>query len=256
MENRPIGIFDSGVGGLAITKVIQKELPQEDFIYIADLLNCPYGPKSKKEIRTYVEDITNYLVKLNVKAIVVACNTASVEADNLNLDIPVIKMIEPTISEALNNNNNNNFLLLGTKRTIDSQVYEKQLLDSKINLYKKAMPEFVELVENLQINNVNTFVEVAKLLNEFIDKDIGTVILGCTHFGFLTKEIKKVFPSAVLVSGAKSVSEELKKSLIGKLNTKKEGTLTLLTTANLSSFKTKADYYNISYDKINTVTTK
>lgn len=250
MKKRAIGIFDSGVGGLAIAKVISENFPHEDFIYVADLLNCPYGPKNPEQIRKYVEDITDYLVKQDVKAIVIACNTASVEGDNLGLEVPIIKMIEPTIAETIENNINNNVLLLATQRTIDSKVYEQPLLDAGINLYQKAMPEFVTLVESLEIETEKSYSEVDKLLEEFKGKDIGTVILGCTHFGFLGKEIKKAFPKANLVSGANMVSKVLRQELNDNLKTKGDGTFKLLTTDDLKGLKNKADYFKIKYDVI------
>ncbi len=249
MKKRPIGVFDSGVGGLAITRVLKEDFKNEDFIYIADLKNVPYGPKLKEEIRSYVVNITNHLVKEGVQAIVIACNTASTEADDLGIDIPIITMIDPTVEETLLANKNNNVLLIATERTVKSKVYEEPLISKGINLYKKAMPEFVLLVEDLQIDTKKSHQVVKKKLKEFKDKDIGTIILGCTHFGFLEKEIKKEFPNAKLVSGAKMVSKRLEE-VIDKNEDKELGTLNLFTTKELEEFKRKADYLNISYDSI------
>lgn len=250
MKNRPIGIFDSGMGGLAIARVLKEQFKHENFIYIADLKNVPYGPKSQKEIRRYVLDIVNYFVEQNAKAVVVACNTASTEADDLDVDIPIVKMIEPTIKETLENNKNNNVLLLATEKTVNSKVYEKPLLDKGINLYQKAMPEFVLLVEDLEINTKKSHKVAKELLREFINKDIGTIILGCTHFGFLDNELLENFPNANLVSGANMVKEELDEKLKGNLNNSGQGYFKVYTTNNLEDLKKKVQYLNIDYDEI------
>lgn len=250
MKNRPIGVFDSGIGGLAIAKVLKQIYPNENFIYIADLKNVPYGPKSKEEIRTFVENITAYFVEKNAKAIVIACNTASTVADNLNLDIPIIKMIEPTIAEVLQNKDGNNVLLLATERTVNSKVYEKPLLDHGLTLYKKAMPEFVLLVEDLQIETSKSYKVVNDLLKEYKNKNINTVILGCTHFGFLTKEIKEVLPNAKQISGANMVAFLLEEYLKENIKKTGEGSFTLLTTKGLEELKRKAKFLKIEYNEI------
>lgn len=255
MKKRPIGVFDSGLGGLAITKILKQNFKNEDFIYIADLKNVPYGPKTKEEIRSFVVNITNHLVKEDVKAIVIACNTASTEAEDLDIDVPVIKMIEPTIEETIKNNKNNNVLLIATEKTVNSKVYTKPLVDEGINLYEKAMPDFVLLVEDLEINTEKSFKVVKDQLKEFKDKDIGTIILGCTHFGFLDKELKKEFPNATLVSGANMVSEKLKE-IVSENKEKEEGSLNLYTTKDLNEFKRKVNYLNIIYNSINEIKIK
>lgn len=253
MDKRPIGIFDSGLGGLAITKVLRDKLENEDFIYVADLKNMPYGVKTKEEIRKYVVDVTNYLVKQNVKAIVVACNTASTEANDLNLAVPVIKMIEPTIKETLANKKGNDVLLIATEKTVNSKQYENPLLEKGVNLYVKAAPEFVLLVENLQNNTQKAYNIVKEHLKEFQDKNIQTVILGCTHFGFLKEEILNVFPKAKLISGAEMVSQKLQEVVMENPQ-KEKGFLKIFTTKDLEEFKRKVDYFKIDYNSIEKIT--
>lgn len=208
--NRTIGVFDSGVGGLTVLKELIKILPDENYIYIGDTLNVPYGPKSSEEINKLVKGIINYFIKRDVKAIVIACNTISAVSLNMikeMVDIPVVA----TIKAAANSlgENAKNIGLIATEATINSNAYDAELKAK--NIYKKPAPKLVELVEG-KIDGDKLEIVKAEL-NYFKDKNIDSLILACTHFPVLEDEIKEIMLNVKLIDPAKLMAEELQNIL-------------------------------------------
>ena len=194
MRERPIGVFDSGVGGLTVLDELIKKLPNENYLYIADEANCPYGTKTNDEIETCVVNLVYYLIKQNVKAIVIACNTASLFVDKVRklTTIPIIDVIEPTSSYAIKVSKNKCIGVLGTSATIKKGTYQKILKENNVNTYPVACSEFVDYIENNDINSDKAFEIVNNKLECLKNTDIDTIIYGCTHFSILEKPIKKL----------------------------------------------------------------
>lgn len=255
MKNRPIGVFDSGFGGLSITKTLRELFPQENFIYVGDTKNVPYGIKTKEEIKGYVSNVTSYLVTQDVKAIIIACNTATANSDHLKLDVPVIGMIEPTSKEVSQTTKNNNVLVLATQATVNSNLYKKYLEKYNITPYQQAAPELVLLVENGDIGTENSNKVVYNKLKPYLEKNLDTVVLGCTHYGFLKKEILSAMPDVNLVDGANEVAKELRELLTEKdaLNDKGDGDLTILVTGDYEKFKNDVVSLGVKYNNIKKV---
>ena len=171
-----IGVFDSGIGGLNVLSNLIETFPNENFLYIGDNLNVPYGIKSQKQLEEIIKDIFNYFEKEDVKAIVVACNTASAASENMTSLVPVFRIIEPTAINALKISNK--IGVLATNFTIESKGYDKYLKDNMIGI--KASP-FVTIVENNTMNEQDSLDIINKTLSKHKD-NIDTIILGCTHF--------------------------------------------------------------------------
>lgn len=193
-SNLPIGVFDSGIGGLTVLKELTKLLPNEDFIYVGDTLNLPYGTKDDISLNRIVYNVTNYLVRKPVKAIVIACNTASTKIDYLKsfFNVPIIGVIKPTAEYA--SKIGTNLLVLGTNVTINSNAYQNELdkIKKGNNYYCKCSP-FVDAIENNEINTPYSYKLVNEILHPYLNKNIDTIICGCTHFGLYEKEFKSMF---------------------------------------------------------------
>lgn len=224
-KNSPIGIFDSGVGGLTVMNEVIKSLPNESIIYFGDLKRMPYGPKSKELLIEYSKEIADFLIEKGVKAIVVACGSASSNAYHTlqkDYNIKIFEVITPAAFVASNVTRNNNIGIIGTISTIASSSHKNALLNinPNFNIYTKACPLFAPMVEECWYDN-----EIARLVaNEYL-KDlpsIDTLILGCTHYPLLTDTIKGILPNINIVDPSKEVALNLKKYLMENnlLNTK------------------------------------
>jgi glutamate racemase len=238
MADGPIGIFDSGVGGLTVVKEVLKALPNEDIIYIGDTARVPYGTKSEKTVSRYALQNTKFLIQKKIKFLVVACNTAS----SLSLpfleeryDIPVLGVIGPGAKGAIEATRNRKIGVIGTESTIRSMAYDTMLKkrDNRVEVYSKPCPLFVPLVEEGWTDNDITRTIVERYLKELREKGIDTLILGCTHYPLLKKVIGKVMGTAVTlidsaVETAKIVKEELVKNKT--TGTKKKGSVQFLVT--------------------------
>lgn len=195
--NAPIGVFDSGVGGLTVVKEIIHKLPFEQIIYFGDTARVPYGSKSKETITAYSRQIIKFLQSKNVKAIVIACNTASalaLETVSKEVELPIIDVVKPGAETAANTSKNGKIGIIATEATIRSDVYRLYLQEKNkaLNVYSKACPLFVPLVEEGFINDCVT-IEIAKrYICEFEGKDIDTLVLGCTHYPLLWDVIQSV----------------------------------------------------------------
>jgi len=224
-SDHPIGVFDSGLGGLTVVSAIQKLLPDESIIYFGDTARVPYGNKSTDLIRGYSLEISDYLLNQNTKLLVVACNTASALALTTlkeQLDIPVIGVIEPGVRAALTATRNNRIGVIGTISTIQSNVYQKELRNryEKISVFGQPCPLFVPLVEEGWVDDDITR-RVAKIyLKDLNAQDIDTLILGCTPYPLLKSVLQEtVLPGTTLVDSAEVVTEEIR-SILNDLNLK------------------------------------
>jgi len=193
----PIGVFDSGIGGTTVVKELMASLPNEKIIYYGDTARVPYGNKSADTIIMYSRQIVKFLISREVKAIVIACNTASAVALDVlrhELDIPVIGVVKPGAKAAAEATRNNKIGVIATRATINSGIYEEFLhkTDPKIKVYKKACPLFVPLVEEGWIDDDITRQIIHRYLDDLIGKNIDALILGCTHYPLLADEIGKV----------------------------------------------------------------
>lgn len=233
MDIRKIGVFDSGIGGLTALSDLIEKFPNEDFLYLADTLNCPYGTKTKEEIENIVKKNIDYLVNQDVKMIIIACNTATANSYGIIKNIPIIRIIEPTVNVA--NASIGKLLILATNYTIDSGSY-------KVGLQKEAYfercSEFVEIVEKGLMKTKQSFDVVNHKLSKYNGK-VDNVVLGCTHFGLLVDEIKEslgeinIIDSSLVLSGV--VREELNKNNSNSDN--KVGRVDIITTDEASMLK-------------------
>jgi len=211
--NNKIGVFDSGIGGLTTLKEIRSILPNEDYIYFADSKNNPYGEKTKEELFNITDNIVKYLINKNVKIIVIACNTATTNCINMLRDKYKDMLFvgtEPAIKVACDNNYKN-ILLLATPTTINSQRTKKLIDNFKKDyqrIYLVACDELANAIENN--NNEKIDLLLHKYLDQYKDKNIDSIVLGCTHYPIIKKKIKKMFKNATLVDGNKGVARRVK----------------------------------------------
>ena len=221
-SDRPIGIFDSGLGGLTVVKEIIRVLPDESIIYFGDTARVPYGTKSKKTIKKFSLQNTRFLTKFKVKLIVIACNTSSSLALNLlkrTFKIPITGVIEPGVKQALLKTKNERVGVIGTRATISSGVYQKALTGykSKVKVFALSCPLFVPLVEEGWLNKKITKAIVYNYLEPLKSKKIDTLILACTHYSLIKSVIAGVMgPKVGLIDSAASVASEVRRQLIEK----------------------------------------
>lgn len=200
--NAPVGIFDSGVGGLTVAREIIKQLPNESVVYFGDTARVPYGSKSRDTIIRYSRQIVKFLKTKNVKAIVIACNTASALAlDTIEeeLDIPVIGVVKPGVKAAVKATKNKKIGIIGTEATIKSELYTKYIheIDAQIEVIGKACPLFCPLVEEGMIHDPVTDMMASRYLKDLQDEGIDSLILGCTHYPLLGSTVAKVMGEEV-----------------------------------------------------------
>ena len=218
----PIGIFDSGIGGLTVFKAVRSQLPGENIVYFGDTARVPYGTKSKETITRFSVDNVHFLEGFKVKMVIVACNTASslsLGALKDKFSIPIIGVIEPGAKEALRRTKSGRIGVIGTKSTIGSNAYETCLrkLDSSVKVYSGACPLFVPFVEEGWLDG-EVISKVAKTyLEPFKAFKVDTLILGCTHYPLLSRVIKKILGDKVrLINSGEEAAKEAKR-LLSKL---------------------------------------
>lgn len=215
----PIGIFDSGVGGLTVAREIMRQIPNERLVYFGDTARVPYGNKSKETITKYSKQIIRFLKTQNVKAIVVACNTASAYAlDEIEkeLDIPIIGVVKPGAKVAAETTRNKKVGVIATAGTIQSRIYAEYIegIDKDIRVIGKACPLFVPLVEEGLLEDPVTDEIATRYLNELKDLDIDTLILGCTHYPLIRSTLGRIMGDKVtLVNPAYETAVELRSLL-------------------------------------------
>jgi glutamate racemase len=217
---KPIGIFDSGIGGLTVVKQLMELLPNEQLIYFGDTARIPYGTKSKKLIEQYAIEDTRFLLQYNIKILVVACNTASSLAMDVLLDyleIPVIGVVIPGAEAAVELTRNKKIGVIGTIATINSNSYtvqiHKHLKEAKV--YAQPCPLLVPLVEEGWLNDEITIMTLKKYLPEMISEKVDTLILGCTHYPLLENTIQQIMGNHVkLIDSGKETAKAVKRVLI------------------------------------------
>lgn len=246
----PIGVFDSGVGGLTVAREIMRQLPNENLVYFGDTARVPYGSKSPDTVIKYSRQIVRFLQSKGVKAIVVACNTASalaLEAIKKDLNIPIIGVVEPGARTAAMTTTTNNIGIIGTEATIKSGIYNMYLgkLNKDITVVTKSCPLFVPLVEEGLIEDRVTDDIAFRYLSELKDYQIDTLVLGCTHYPLIRNTIKRCMGEAVnLVNPAYETTRSLKELLLREnmLNTSsKEVTYEYFVSDGVDKFTSFAD---------------
>jgi glutamate racemase len=218
-KEKPIGIFDSGIGGLTVVKRLASTLPTEDIVYFGDTARVPYGSKSNSTVVEYSIQDTKFLINKNVKAVVVACNTASsIALDELkkNFDLPIIGMINPGAKLAISSTRNGKIGVIGTRATISNKAYSNEIkkIEPSMFVFEKACPLFVPLAEEGWTNHKATFNIAEEYLKELRELEIDTLVLGCTHYPILSGVIQKVIGEEVIlidsgVASASIIKEEL-----------------------------------------------
>jgi len=208
MDNRPIGFFDSGLGGLTCIPYLMKKLPKERIIYFGDTARTPYGSKAESTIRSFSMEIADFLVKNDVKMIVIACNTVSATCvDMLRKrfpQIPVVGIIDPASKYIAENCTQDNRIgIIGTKVTIASKAYEISIdsYQKGLNIYEAACPAFVPLIEEGIIENDIMDLTIKYYMDDFVcQNSLDTVILGCTHYPLIKKNLERIYPDLNIIN--------------------------------------------------------
>lgn len=216
-----IGVFDSGVGGLTVVRELFRQLPQADVLYFGDTARAPYGNKSSQTIVKYALEDTAFLLSQGATAIVIGCNTASAEATaaihEAHPTVPLFEVISPAVQAAVSVSQNKRIGVIGTRGTIGSGVYQRQLstVDPRLTVFAAACPLLVSLVEEDWIDQPETRLIVGRYLQPLVDSHIDTLILGCTHYPLLTGVISaKLGKHITLVDPAAAVVRALVTSLL------------------------------------------
>lgn len=215
MKKQPIGIFDSGVGGLTVFKEIRKAFPHEDIVYFGDTARVPYGPKSKSTVLEYSLQNARFLMHCGAKIIVIACNTSSsvaLQYLNERLPVPVLGVINPGSIDAVAATRNGRIGVIGTEGTIRSQAYPQAItgLMPQAQVISQACPLFVSLAEEGWEAHEVTEIVARQYLQPILNKEIDTLVLGCTHYPILKPILQQIVGSAVkLVDSAQAVTRQL-----------------------------------------------
>ncbi len=221
-SEKPIGIFDSGIGGLTVAAAIKEQLPHENLIYFGDTAHLPYGDKSAETIELYSRRITEFLLEKECKAIVIACNTASSLAfESLRLefgaDIPIINVIDPTVERLLERNIYQTIGIIGTRATINSGVYQQKIrnLNEDVQVAALATPLLVPMIEEGFFNNTISKTIIHTYLEDPVLAYIDCLILACTHYPLIKKEIREIYAGRVdVIDSAYWVASALEKVLV------------------------------------------
>lgn len=214
MSSNPIGIIDSGVGGLTVVKEMMRQLPHESIIYLGDTARCPYGPRSSEEIRKFTWELTRFLEQYQIKMLIIACNTATAVAlDEIRqkLHIPVIGVIHPGARAAIKVSKTNRIGVIGTQMTIKSKAYEFALkkIRRHVTVHGLACPKLVPLVESGEWTGKLAENVVAESIKPLKETDIDTLILGCTHYPLLQPVIESYFEGKIkIISSGEETARE------------------------------------------------
>ena len=221
----PIGVFDSGVGGLTVARAIIDQLPHESILYVGDTAHSPYGPKPIAEVRAYALAVLDDLVDRGVKALVIACNTASAamlrdarERYEAASGIPVVEVIQPAVRAAVRATRNGRVGVIGTVGTIQSRAYDDAFAAaSELELHSAACPRFVEFVEAGVTSGDELFAVAEEYLAPLRDAGVDTLVLGCTHYPLMSAAIQFVMgPDVRLVSSADETAADVYRTLVGR----------------------------------------
>jgi len=231
MDERPIGIFDSGLGGLTVIKEIKKTLPDENIVYLGDTARVPYGTRGKQTVIKFSLQDAKFLLKHEVKCIVIACNTASAlafRAVEREITIPVFDVVSAGAKEAVRLTKNKKIGVIGTRGTVASHAYKNFVskLAPETEMYEKACPLFVPLIEEDEIEGELILILADKYLGSVKKAGVDTLVLGCTHYPIIEKVIRKEMgKEVILVNSGKEVAKELlvylkKKQMLAPENNK------------------------------------
>ncbi len=219
-DPRPIGVFDSGIGGLSVVKHCARLLPDERFVYLGDTARVPYGNKSAETVQTYSAQCAAFLLSHDVKMIIVACNTASALALDMlrsKLSIPVIGMIEPAARKAAATTVNGHVGVIGTRATIASDMYARTIArvagDRRIDVHSRPCPLFVPLVEEGWLDSPATRLIAEEYLRPLVSNGIDTLVLGCTHYPLLMPLLTDMLPGVQLIDCGLCAAEEARSVL-------------------------------------------
>lgn len=216
----PVGVFDSGIGGLTVAAALRDVLPCEKIIYIGDTARVPYGGKSAETIERYAVEIGGMLLSEGAKAIVVACNTASALAIGRLREVfsvPVIGVIEPGARAAVEASRNGKVGVIGTRATIRSGAYERhiQTIRADFRVYARECPLLVPLIEEGWLDDEVTEVVIQRYLGDVLSQGVDTIVLGCTHYPLLRAALARIVgPEVSLVDSAKNCADEVRKVLL------------------------------------------
>ncbi len=222
MKNAPIGVFDSGLGGLTVAREIMRNLPRERIVYFGDTARVPYGNKSKPTVVRYSRQIVRFLMQQEIKAIVIACNTATalaIEEVKEEAGIPVIGVVEPGAVTAAAVTKNKQVGVIATRATTSTNAYAKAIhrIDPEINVISEACPLLVPLAEEGWIHDRITDEIIMRYLDDLLEHDIDTLILGCTHYPLFRSEIRKLVGDKItLVNPAYETAKELERMLAAR----------------------------------------
>jgi len=262
-DSRPIGVFDSGLGGLTVAKAIKEKLPNENIVYLGDTARVPYGNKSTLLVTGYATQITNFLLGENAKLIVVACNTASalaLPALQSEFLVPILGVIIPGSQAAVHATRNKHVGVIGTTATINSNAYTQALreIESSIQITAQACPLFVPLVEEGWLNGPVPSEITASYLKSINVANVDTLILGCTHYPLLKPMIQdNVNDNTVLIDSAETVAEEAATILLEKkmsADNSNKGLLKCFVTDSPTKFESIAErFLGYSLDNVRTV---
>jgi len=217
VDSRPIGVFDSGMGGLTVLSELTATLPSEDFIYIGDTARVPYGSRSERTVQRYSLEVAEAFQKFDIKLLVIACNTATAYAEALlkeRLDFPVIGVIGPGV-EALLSIESRHAGVIATRSTIKSDAYGRRIhaASPQIRVTSKACPLLVPIVEEGWNDHPATAMVIREYLTDLVADEIDALVLGCTHYPLLKPAIKREFPDLRLIDSSIETARAVKKSL-------------------------------------------
>lgn len=215
----PIGLFDSGVGGLTVLKEVIRELPLEDVIYFGDVARTPYGSKSKEVVIRFSREITSFLIRQGVKLIIIACNTVSsvaLETLSKEFEVPILGVIEPGVIKAVEMTREKRIGVIGTRATISSGSYVEAIrgIDPKIRVISQPCPLFVPLVEEGWVDHKVARLIADEYLSPLKENGVDVVILGCTHYPFLKPLIQEVMGDRVVLVDSAVETAKLAKRLL------------------------------------------
>ena len=221
MDDAPIGIFDSGVGGLTVARAVSAQLPRESILYIGDTARSPYGPKPIADVRRYSLEILDSLVDQGVKMLVIACNTASaamLRDARERYDVPVVEVIGPAVRTAMSTTRNGRIGVIGTAGTIGSGAYQDMLeVNAKLTVFAEACPRFVEFVEAGVTDSPEVLAVAEEYLAPLRHAGVDTLVLGCTHYPFLEGAISYVMgPDVSLVSSDTETAKDVYRQLVSR----------------------------------------
>lgn len=228
MDNRPIGVFDSGIGGLTVLKELMKCLPSESFVYFGDTARVPYGTRSRDTIIKYTFQCVRFLLSKDVKAVVIACNTASAAALSSlkhEFDLPVTGVIEPGAAAAVRNNLNGRIGIIGTCATVNSGAYAEAIwsIDRCRKIVSNPCPLFVPIVEEGWANTKVADMIAREYLKPMIEQDVDTIVMGCTHYPLLKNVISKILGQDVVLVDPACETAKVFKEILAEKYMEKEG---------------------------------